>query len=132
MRVLLQLLIDIFIFFQRWFRLLFRNLGMSLSDGQLHFIVIGVVFMIMYWIIHPLFKKLSTISIKLVSFMYVLTMAIIVAMAIEVAQFQSGTGVMDLWDVIWSIVGFVSLFILWEIGVFITNKIIAYAHKHDK
>lgn len=130
MRLLLQMLIDLFIFFQRWFRLFFRNLGFSLTDAQLHFVVIGAVFLILYWIIHPIFKKLSTISVKLVSFIYVLTMSIIVAIAIEVAQFQSGTGVMDLWDVIWSVVGFVALFGLWELGVFALNWLLN--HFQDK
>ena len=123
MRFILNLLMDIFTFFQTLIRSFSRELGMNLNDGQLHFYVIGIVFFILYLIIHPIFKALSKVSVKLISFIYVLTITIVVAVAIEIAQFQSGSGVMDLWDVIWSVVGFIALWSIGEGIVFVFKRI---------
>jgi hypothetical protein len=121
MRFILNLLMDLFSFFQTLIRSLSNELGFNLNDGELHFYVIGIVFFILYLFIHPIFKALSKISVKLISFIYVLTITIVVAVSIEIAQFQSGTGVMDLWDVIWSVVGFIALWSLGE-GIVIVFK----------
>jgi glycopeptide antibiotics resistance protein len=123
MRLILNVLMDIFSFFQTLIRSLSRELGLNLGDKELHFYVIGILFFIMYLFIHPLFKAISKLSIKLISFIYVLTVTIVVAVAIEIAQFQSGTGVMDLMDVIWSVFGFVLIWGVGECVVFIFKSI---------
>jgi glycopeptide antibiotics resistance protein len=128
MKLILELLMDVFTFFQMFLRSFFREIGLNLSDAQLHFYVIGILFFIIYLIIHPIFKSISKLSIKLISFIYVLTITIVVAVAIEIAQFQSGSGVMDLWDVIWSVFGFVLIWGIFEIIQKIIKNMIIRKH----
>lgn len=127
MKLLLQVLIDIFNFFHRLFSTLSKDLGLGMNDKALHFYVIGVIFFILYLIINPIYKKLSQYSIKLLSFIYVFTLALVVSVAIEIAQYQSRSGQMDLMDVIWSLVGFLVIFLGFELLVaiikFITRQI---------
>jgi len=98
-----------------------------MNDKALHFYVIGVIFFILYLFINPIFKKLGQYSIKLLSFIYVFTLALVVSVAIEVAQYQSRSGQMDLMDVIWSLFGFLVIFLGFELLVaiikFITRQI---------
>lgn len=127
MKLLLQALIDIFNFFHRLFSTLSKDLGLGMNDKALHFYVIGVIFFILYLFINPIFKKLGQYSIKLLSFIYVFTLALVVSVAIEVAQYQSRSGQMDLMDVIWSLFGFLVIFLGFELFMaiikFITKQI---------
>ena len=129
MKLLLQVLIDIFNFFHRLFSTLSKDLGLGMNDKALHFYVIGVIFFILYLIINPIYKKLSQYSIKLLSFIYVFTLALVVSVAIEVAQYQSRSGQMDLMDVIWSLVGFLVIFLGFELLVAIIKFIIRQIKK---
>lgn len=129
MKLLLQALIDIFNFFHRLFSSLSNEFGLGMNDKALHFYVIGVIFFILYLIINPIYKKLSQYSIKLLSFIYVFTLALVVSVAIEVAQYQSRSGQMDLMDVIWSLFGFLVIFLGFKLFMAIIKFIIKQVKK---
>ncbi len=129
MKLLLQALIDIFNFFHRLFSSLSNEFGLGMNDKALHFYVIGVIFFILYLFINPIFKKLSQYSIKLLSFIYVFTLALVVSVAIEVAQYQSRSGQMDLMDVIWSLFGFLVIFLGFKLFMAIIKFIIKQIKK---
>ena len=129
MKLLLQALIDIFNFFHRLFSSLSNEFGLGMNDKALHFYVIGVIFFILYLIINPIYKKLSQYSIKLLSFIYVFTLALVVSVAIEIAQYQSRSGQMDLMDVIWSLFGFLVIFLGFKLFMAIIKFIIKQVKK---
>lgn len=114
MRTLLNLLITIFNEFHVAFVELSKSLGYELSDKQLHFIVIGGLFLVIYFFINALFKWLSKYSISMISFIVVFSFAVVVTMAIEVGQYQSGSGQMDFKDVVWGLYGVVLIIIIFE------------------
>jgi hypothetical protein len=124
MKTLLQALVDIFNIFHRTFSNLSNEFGLSLNDKALHFYVIGFIFYLIYLFINPLFNKIGQYSIRFISFIYVLTMTIVVSIAIEVAQFQSKSGQMELMDVIWSVAGFIFIWLAVEFFIFLVRKLI--------
>ena len=137
MKTLLKALIEIFNFFHRLFTSLSNELSFGLNDKALHFYVIGFIFLIAYIIIHPIFVKLSKVSVKLISFIYVFTLCLVVSIAIEVAQFQSRSGNMDIADVAWSMFGFLAMFSILEVLKFVFKFIYnlinnAFAEKSTK
>ena len=123
MKTLLKALIDVFNFFHRFFTSLSNEFSFGLNDKELHFYVIGFIFLIAYIVIHPIFVKLSKVSVKLISFIYVFTLCLVVSIAIEVAQFQSRSGNMDIADVAWSMFGFLAMFSALEVIKFVLKSI---------
>lgn len=115
MRTLLNLLITIFNEFHVAFVELSKSLGYELSDKQLHFIVIGGLFLVIYFFINALFKWLSKYSISMISFIVVFSFAVVVTMAIEVGQYQSGSGQMDFKDVVWGLYGVLFFIVVFQI-----------------
>ena len=86
-----------------------------LSDKYLHFIVMGVAGMAILLIIYPLFQILSQNHVLIIAWMYVFTVMVVVTFAIEIGQGITGTGVMDMEDIIWVLVGFMFLFIIFAV-----------------
>lgn len=82
----------------------------NMSDKQLHFWVFGFVSILMFFAVHALFKWISKYSILALSFIYTLTIAIVLAFAIEIGQFQSKTGNMEFADILYGLYGFVFMF----------------------
>ena len=82
-----------------------------LSDKQLHFMVIGVLGMILFFVIHPIFKALAKRGhIIVVSWFYVFTMIIGLTFAIEIGQQVTHSGTMEFADIVFGIFGFITLF----------------------
>ena len=86
-----------------------------LSDKYLHFIVMGVAGMAILLIIYPLFQILSQNHVLIIAWMYVFTVMVVVTFAIEIGQGITGTGVMDMDDIIWGLGGFMFLFIIFAV-----------------
>lgn len=124
MKTILQLLIDIFTFFHSYFVRLTLHLGFSFSDKQLHFIIIGILFLFLYIITDIVFRSLSKISISILTFIFTFTLSIVISFAIEIGQFQSGTGNMELSDIAWGIYGFLVSIVIFEIVRFIYRFVI--------
>ena len=115
MRTILQLLINIFSYFHSFFVQLTQSWGFDFSDKQLHFLIIGVIFLFLYIITDIFFRALSKISISILTFIFSFTLSIVISFAIEIGQYQSGTGNMELADIAWGIYGFLFFIMLFEI-----------------
>lgn len=90
--------------------------GWYFDDKQMHFIVIGVLGMMMIFVTYPIFKLLaSTGHTMVISWLYTFTMVLVVTFAIEIGQWFSGTGKMDTEDMASGIAGFLIMFLVFAV-----------------
>ena len=83
----------------------------TLSDKQMHFLVIGILGILLIFIIHPLFRHLSkTNHVMVISWIYVLTLILVITFSIEIGQRLTGTGDMEFADIVSGIGGFIVMF----------------------
>ena len=87
----------------------------AFSDKELHFIVIGIIGMLMLFIIYPLFKALSKNHVMVIAWIYVFTLIIVITFAIEIGQKITNTGAMEFADIVFGVVGFLAMFIVFMI-----------------
>ena len=88
----------------------------NFSDKELHFLIIGALGMLMIFIVHPVFKWLArTNHIMVISWIYVFTLIIVITFAIEIGQRVSHTGVMEFADIMFGVVGFISMFLVFSV-----------------
>lgn len=86
------------------------------SDKQLHFLVIGMLGMLLIFVIHPIFKALSRSGhVMVISWIYVFTLILVITFAIEIGQKITSTGTMDFDDIVFGIAGFILMFALFAI-----------------
>ena len=88
---------------------------MYLSDKQLHFIVVGVIGIALLLVIYPLFKLLSKHHVLIIAWIYVFTVMVVLTFGVEIGQWLSGTGTMEMEDVTAGLTGFMVLFIIFAI-----------------
>ena len=74
----------------------------NFTDKQLHFLVIGILGMLILMVIYPLFKLLSENHILAIAFIYVFTVIVVITFAIEIGQKISDSGTMDFADIVWN------------------------------
>ena len=85
----------------------------SFTDKELHFIVIGFLGIALILVLHPLFLWLAkTGHTMIISFLYVLTVILVITFAIEIGQGFTGTGIMEFDDVIYGVSGFLIFFVI--------------------
>ena len=83
----------------------------NFTDKQLHFLVIGVLGMLMLFVVHPLFLQLARKKhVMVISWIYVFTLIIVITFAIEIGQRISNSGTMDFADIVFGVVGFLTMF----------------------
>ena len=83
----------------------------NLSDKQLHFIVVGVLGMGLFILIHPLFKYLAKRNLTIaISWIYVVTLLLVITFSIEIGQRITKTGYMDFKDILYGMGGFFLVF----------------------
>ncbi len=87
----------------------------NFTDKQLHFLVIGILGMLILMVIYPLFKLLSENHILVIAFIYVFTVIVVITFAIEIGQKISGTGTMDFADIVFGIAGFLLMFAVFAV-----------------
>ncbi|NLZ47528.1 MAG: hypothetical protein GX895_01865 [Clostridiales bacterium] len=83
------------------------------NDKQLHFILIGIIGMIIFAATHILFKWLSKHSITAISFIYTMTVLIVIVFVIEIEQKLTGRGNMEFDDILAGLYGFLYLFAIY-------------------
>ena len=83
---------------------------LRLDDKALHFIVMAVLGMLLFFVVHFVFKRLARISISVLSFIYVFTVMTVLGFAIEIGQRITGTGSMDFGDVVAGLYGVLAFF----------------------
>ena len=87
-----------------------QKLGLNLSDKQLHFWVLGIVGTALFAVTDVAFRWISKWSISAISFVYTLTILVIVALSMEIQQQITGRGALDFNDIVAGIWGFMVLF----------------------
>lgn len=100
--------------FHSWFLALNNDSQLHLTDKQLHFLIIGIVGMAIFFIVDPIIRNLARKGkIGAVSWAYSLTLIIGLAFAIEIGQHVTGTGLMEFSDIVFGVVGFLVLHLVW-------------------
>ena len=83
------------------------NFETNFSDKELHFLVIGAVGLMLIMLVYPVFKLLANKNrVLAITWIYVLTVLIVLTFAIEIGQRITGTGSMDFGDVVAGVGGF--------------------------
>ena len=83
----------------------------TLSDKQLHFLVIGFLGMLLVFLIHPIFRHLAKNNrIMSITWIYVFTLILVITFSIEIGQRLTGTGSMEFADIVSGIGGFICMF----------------------
>ena len=83
----------------------------TLSDKQLHFLVIGIMGMLLVFLIHPLFLSLAKNKhVMVISWIYVFTLILVITFAIEIGQKISRRGDMEFADIVSGVGGFIAMF----------------------
>lgn len=116
-----------------WFLQLNNNYEFALSDKALHFIVIGVIGMLIYVVVDPIFKAIAKQGkIGIISWIYTTTLIIVITFAIEIGQKITHTGHMAFSDIFFGIVGFLALHLVYLIITFIVKLVVKLVKKHTK
>lgn len=123
MKNFLTFIIKIITNFHQYFQDLNLEYNVNLNDKQLHFLVFGVLCLLIFIIVQWTFKLLAKWKITSISLIYTFTVAIVLAFAIEIGQLSSKTGNMEFADIVYGIYGFIVFFILYEIIVKIVSVI---------
>ena len=59
----------------------------NFSDKEMHFLVIGVIGMVMLFVVYPLFKWLAQKNhVMIIAWIYVFTLILVIAFAIEILR----------------------------------------------
>ena len=90
-----------------------RTLGLRLDDKQLHFWVLGLIGIALFVAVDAGFRWISKWSVSALSFIYTLTILVVVALAMEIQQQITRRGALDFNDILAGIWGFVTLFCLY-------------------
>ena len=78
-----------------------------LSDKELHFLIIGIMGILMLMVFYPLFKWLAKKHLEiLISWFYVFTILVVITFAIEIAKRYSNSGVMEFRDIVAGLAGY--------------------------
>lgn len=88
---------------------------LSFGDKDLHFIVMALLAMALFFVVHAVFARLAKWSITAVSFIYVFTVMTVLGFAIEIGQKITGTGEMDFADVVAGLYGVLAFFAVYTV-----------------
>ncbi len=91
------------------------NFELYFGDKDMHFIVMVVLGMILFFMVHFVFKRLAKWSITAISFIYVFTVMTVLGLAIEIGQKITGTGDMDFRDVVAGLYGVLAFFAVYTV-----------------
>lgn len=79
----------------------------NFSDKQLHFLVIGAIGLVLILLVYPVFKLLARRNrVLVITWIYALTVLVVLTFAIEIGQSVTGTGSMEFADVVAGMGGF--------------------------
>lgn len=86
------------------------------TDKELHFLIIGALGMAMIFVVHPIFKWLAKNNhVMVISWIYVFTLIIVITFAIEIGQRITNTGAMEFADIMFGVLGFISMFLVFSV-----------------
>ncbi|MBU3091670.1 hypothetical protein K2F40_10025 [Clostridium sp. CM028] len=87
----------------------------QLDDKQLHFIVIAIIGMLIYFVVNMAFKAMAKYSISILSFIYTFTVLLVIVFAIELEQKLTNRGQMEFADIVAGVWGFIAVFAVYII-----------------
>ena len=90
-----------------------RYMGLHLNDKQLHFLVIGILGIVLFLFVNKVFKYLIRYSLTAISFIYTFTVLVVLVFAIEIEQKITGRGNMEFQDILEGLWGFLVVFIIY-------------------
>jgi len=99
--------------------LIVGKLGLRFNDKQLHFWVLGLIGIALFVTVDVAFKRISKWSISTLSFIYTLTVLVVIALSMEIQQQITGRGALDFNDIVAGIWGFIVL-----LGLYILVRIV--------
>lgn len=105
---------------------LFSALGYNMSDKQLHFLIIGVIGIVIFFISDALFKLFAKYSVSIISFIYTSTVLVVIVFAIEIEQKITGRGEMEFADIVAGLWGFIEFFLVYlliRLVIYICRKL---------
>lgn len=88
----------------------FDSFGVQFTDKELHFIIIGIVGMAIYLVVNALFKAMAKYSISVLSFIYTVTVLLVIVFGIEIMQKITKRGHMEFADIVAGLWGFTAFF----------------------
>ncbi|MGC7869923.1 hypothetical protein ACPUYX_00155 [Desulfosporosinus sp. SYSU MS00001] len=88
--------------------------GLNYSDKQLHFLIIGLLGIVLFIIVNKLFKYLLRYSLTIISFIYTFTVLVVFVFAIEIEQKITGRGNMEFQDIMEGLWGFLVVFVIYQ------------------
>ena len=79
----------------------------SFSDKQLHFLVIGAIGLVLILLVYPVFRFLADRRrVLAITWIYALTVLVVLTFAIEIGQSVTRTGTMEFGDIVAGMSGF--------------------------
>jgi len=103
---------------------IFRFLGFGLTDKDLHFWFVGVIGTVIFIVSDLIFRYVIRWSISVISFIYTVTVLIVVVFGLEIEQKITGRGAMEFADIVSGLWGFIAIF-----SVFLAIKTTLYLTK---
>ena len=110
------------------------NFELYFGDKDMHFIVMAVLGMILFFMVHFVFKRLAIWSITAISFIYVFTVMTVLGLAIEIGQKITGTGDMDFRDVVagsYGVLAFFAVYTVYRLIVLLVRHLMRGRKKAD-
>ena len=104
------------------------NFELYFGDKDMHFIVMAVLGMILFFMVHFVFKRLAKWSITAISFIYVFTVMTVLGLAIEIGQKITGTGDMDFRD---GVLAFFAVYTVYRLIVLLVRHLMRGRKKAD-
>ena len=101
---------------------------LQLDDKGLHFAIMALLAMALFFVVHAVFKRLAKWSITAVSFIYVFTVMTVLGLAIEIGQRITGTGQMDFGDVVaglYGVLAFFAVYTVYRVIVLLVGRVAA-------
>lgn len=106
--------------------------GYSLDDKQLHFIFMALIGIVIFAFTQLIFKWISKYSITAISFIYTLTVMIVIVFAIEIQQKLTNRGQMEFADIAYGLYGFLYVFCIYLVIKVIVKLIKSAIKKSNK
>ena len=103
----------------------------NFSDKELHFLVIGAMGLMLILLVYPVFKLLANHNrVLAITWIYVLTVLLVLTFAIEIGQRITGTGTMEFGDVVAGMGGFFAVtavivalhLLLWMVSAWVRGR----------
>ena len=85
-------------------------LGLDVTDKDLHLWIMGIIGIFIFGCTHVFFKYLSRYGLTAISFVYTLTVMVVIVFAIEIQQQLTGRGQMEFDDAVMGLWGFLLFF----------------------